>query len=116
LISSEWREKHPEVAIVRVEQLYPLPLNELEAIWKRYSKTVNQIVWAQEEPKNMGAWEYMGYRLKKLVGIDTPVNYVGRRRSSSPAEGSKTVWQYNQNLITEYTFTWDFDRAKADDD
>lgn len=113
LINSEWREKHPEVAIVRIEQLYPLPVDALKAIWNRYYRTVRQIVWAQEEPKNMGAWGYIGYRLKKLVGMGWPVNYVGRRGSSSPAEGSKTVWQYNQSVVVRYAFEWDFSRPNG---
>jgi len=112
LIDSAYREQYPEVALVRVEQLYPFPVEPLTEIWERYPN-VKQIVWAQEEPKNMGAWEFMGYRLKKLVGMDTPVNYVGRRRSSSPAEGSKTAWKVNQSMITEYTFNWDFEKGKA---
>jgi 2-oxoglutarate dehydrogenase E1 component len=107
LVESEWREKHPDVAVVRIEQLYPFPDAELKQILTKYTK-VKQIVWAQEEPKNMGAWEFMGYRLKKLVGINLPVNYVGRRRSSSPAEGSKTAHSVNQAMITEYAFNWKF--------
>lgn len=107
LVTSEWREKHSEVAVVRVEQLYPFPDVAFRTILDKY-KHINQIVWAQEEPKNMGAWEFMGYRLKKLVGINLPVNYVGRRRSSSPAEGSKTAYNVNQAMITEYAFTWKF--------
>lgn len=107
LMGSEWRTQHPEVAIVRVEQLYPFPHEELQAIFSKYAQT-QQIVWAQEEPKNMGAWEFMQYRIKKMVGIGTPVNYVGRRRSSSPAEGSKTAYQINQANIVKYVFTWQF--------
>ncbi|MGJ3239856.1 MAG: 2-oxoglutarate dehydrogenase E1 component [Anaerolineae bacterium] len=112
LTRADFREQYPHVAIVRVEQLYPLPVAELSAIITRYPN-VNQIVWAQEEPKNMGAWDYMEYRLKKLVGMGVPVNYVGRRRSSSPAEGSKTAWAINQSMITEYTFDWDFKTKSA---
>lgn len=108
LMDSEWRDKHPEVAVVRVEQLYPFPAQRLDEIIKRYTN-VKQIVWAQEEPKNMGAWDFMNYRLKKLVGRGLPVNYVGRRRSSSPAEGSKTAYNVNQGMITEYAFNWKFD-------
>lgn len=108
LMDSEWREKSPNVAVVRVEQLYPFPAKQLDEIVKRYDKT-QQIVWAQEEPKNMGAWEFMNYRLKKLVGRNMPVNYVGRRRSSSPAEGSKTAHNVNQGMICEYAFNWKFD-------
>jgi len=109
LINSEWREKHKNVAIVRVEQLYPFPAKKLDEIIKRY-KNVSQIVWAQEEPKNMGGWDFMNYRLKKMVGMSLPVNYVGRRRSSSPAEGSKTAHNVNQGMITEYAFNWKFDK------
>jgi 2-oxoglutarate dehydrogenase E1 component len=108
LVNSEYREQNAQVALIRMEQLYPFPVADLKDIIKRYPN-VEQIVWAQEEPKNMGAWEFMGYRLKKLVGIDTPVNYVGRRRSSSPAEGSSTAHQVNQSMIIEYAFTWKFD-------
>lgn len=107
LVNSEHRAKNPHVALARVEQLYPFPAAELEAVIKRYPN-VEQIVWAQEEPKNMGAWEFMGYRIKKMVGMSLPVNYVGRRRSSSPAEGSRTAHDVNQSMITEYAFTWKF--------
>ncbi|GAB5491002.1 MAG: 2-oxoglutarate dehydrogenase E1 component [Phototrophicaceae bacterium] len=108
LANADFREQYSDVALVRVEQLYPFPVAEMREIVDGYPN-VEQIVWAQEEPKNMGAWEYMGYRLKKLVGMGTPVNYVGRRRSSSPAEGSKTAWAINQSMITEYAFDWDFE-------
>lgn len=110
LLTSEHREKHPHVAIVRIEQLYPLPVADIRAALDRYPN-VKQVVWAQEEPKNMGAWEFMGYRLKKMVGRDIPVNYVGRRRSSSPAEGSRTAHNVNQAMIIEYAFTWDFEQG-----
>lgn len=107
LIGSELREKSPHVAIVRVEQLYPFPAEDIQAVLARYPN-LQQVVWAQEEPKNMGAWDFMQYRLKKLVGRDIPVNFVGRRRSGTPAEGSKTAHQVNQSMIVEYTFNWSF--------
>ncbi len=112
LLKSEHRETYPHVAIVCLEQLYPFPLADLTEIIERYPN-VTQVVWAQEEPKNMGAWEFMGYRLKKLIGIETPVNYVGRRRSSSPAEGSRTAHNVNQAMIIEYTFNWDFAKGQS---
>lgn len=107
LIDSEYRDHYPNVAIVRIEQLYPFPSPDLQAIAARY-KNVKQVVWAQEEPKNMGAWEFMQPRLKRLMGPDIPVDYVGRRRSASPAEGSKTAHQVNQSMIVEYAFNWKF--------
>ena len=108
LITSEHREKYKNVAIVRVEQLYPFAVPEFKSVLERYPN-IKQIVWAQEEPKNMGAFEFIAYRLKKLVGLRIPVNYVGRRRSSSPAEGSKTAHTVNQSMIVEYAFNWKFD-------
>jgi len=109
LVNSEHREANPHVALVRMEQLYPYPVEQLESVLKRYPN-VKQIVWAQEEPKNMGAWSFMSYRLKKMVGMGTPVNYVGRRRSSSPAEGSSTAHSVNQSMIVDYAFTWKFNK------
>lgn len=107
LARADFRDHYLDTAIVRVEQLYPFPVANIQAVLERYPN-VKQIVWAQEEPKNMGAFDYMAYRLKKLVGMGIPVNYVGRRRSSSPAEGSKTAWAINQSMITGYAFDWDF--------
>lgn len=107
LVSSEYRSKHPEVAIVRIEQLYPFPVPELEALYTKYI-SLKEIVWAQEEPKNMGAWEFMSWRLERLVNARLPVNYVGRRRSSSPAEGSLSAHKANQTMIIENAFNWKF--------
>jgi len=107
LAGADYREQYSHVALVRVEQLYPFPASDLREVIERYPN-LSQIVWAQEEPKNMGAFDFMQYRLKKLVGMQIPVNYVGRRRSSSPAEGSKTAWYRNQAMVTEYAFDWDF--------
>ncbi|NDJ55388.1 MAG: 2-oxoglutarate dehydrogenase E1 component [Chloroflexi bacterium] len=109
LLGSEFRDQHPHVALVRVEQLYPFAAEAFETLRKRYKK-VKQIVWAQEEPKNMGAWEFMNYRLRRLYGTKVPINYVGRRRSSSPAEGSRTAHNVNQAMITEYAFNWEFNQ------
>ncbi len=113
LNESETRAQHPEAAVIRVEQLYPLPVDELRAVIERYPNAA-QIVWAQEEPKNMGAWEYISWRLSRLVNNRLPVNYVGRRRSSSPAEGSKTAHAANQAKIVAYAFTWSFDTEQGE--
>ncbi|TVR22339.1 MAG: 2-oxoglutarate dehydrogenase E1 component [Anaerolineaceae bacterium] len=109
LVENEERDKAKHVAVARVEQLYPFPAESLKKVIARYPN-LKQIVWAQEEPKNMGAWEFMNYRIKKMVGIKMPVNYVGRRRSSSPAEGSKSAHQVNQSMIIDYAFNWQFDK------
>jgi 2-oxoglutarate dehydrogenase E1 component len=108
LITSDLPEAHPEVAITRVEQLYPFPIDSLKALFDGYPN-LEEIVWVQEEPKNMGAWEFMNWRLKRLIDGRLPVNYVGRRRSPSPAEGSLTAHTTNQAKIIEFAFSYQFD-------
>ncbi|MBI5937130.1 MAG: 2-oxoglutarate dehydrogenase E1 component [Betaproteobacteria bacterium] len=72
------------VAILRVEQYYPLPDAELRAELARYPNAA-EIVWAQDEPQNQGAWRYMAYHLRALSGQS--VRYAGRPASASPATG-----------------------------
>jgi 2-oxoglutarate dehydrogenase E1 component len=73
------------MAFVRIEQLYPFPELQLNAIFEKYTGAKN-IIWAQEEPENMGAWRYMAMRLRKLdlIGICRPA-------SAATAEGSKEL-------------------------
>ena len=73
-------------AIIRIEQLYPFNKEMLELILSQYSQ-VQKWVWAQEEPRNMGAYTYIKPRLEKVIG--SPIQYAGRKQSSSPAAGSK---------------------------
>ncbi|MEO9256986.1 MAG: 2-oxoglutarate dehydrogenase E1 component [Crocinitomicaceae bacterium] len=73
------------MAFVRVEQLYPFPQKQLDVIFKKYSKAKN-IIWAQEEPENMGAWRYMAMQLATMDLIG-----VTREVSAAPAEGSKEL-------------------------
>ncbi len=74
-----------QIAIVRVERLYPLPEQEISAELARYPRA-DQIVWAQEEPANMGAWPYMALQLRGV--IDREVGLVSLPASSAPAGGS----------------------------
>ncbi len=78
-------QRPPQIAIIRLEQLYPWP-QELGAMVDRYP-SVEDVVWAQEEPKNMGAWTYVTPRLRADVGTVVPLRYVGRPERASPAEG-----------------------------
>ena len=73
-----------EVALIRVEQLYPWPDLELDAFLARYPQ-VSDIVWAQDEPLNQGAWRYAAYPIRMATGIT--LRYAGRPESSSPATG-----------------------------
>ncbi|CAA9356528.1 MAG: 2-oxoglutarate dehydrogenase E1 component, partial [uncultured Gemmatimonadaceae bacterium] len=88
----------PHVALVRVEELYPWPHAELQAVFERYAG-VREVVWAQEEPRNMGAWTYAEPRLRALVGSQLGVRYVGRAERASPAEGYNSAHQVEQARI-----------------
>jgi 2-oxoglutarate dehydrogenase E1 component len=75
-----------DVAIIRIEQLYPFPAEEIRAILQRYPAAC-EVCWVQEEPWNMGAWHDMHRRLLRVAG-DREVGYAGRAAAASPATGS----------------------------
>jgi 2-oxoglutarate dehydrogenase E1 component len=103
LISSEKRTQAEDVAIIRVEQLYPFPRVALGQVLASYTAMV-EIVWLQEEPENMGAWEFVRPLLEELAGDRAPLRYVGRVRSASPSEGSAAWHQLNQKALVEQAF------------
>jgi 2-oxoglutarate dehydrogenase E1 component len=90
--------KERDVAIVRIEQLYPWPGDELKAVFGKFS-SARDWVWVQEESQNMGAWTFAAPRLQELIGA--PFQYVGRDASASPATGSKLVHDQEQNELVE---------------
>lgn len=83
-----------DVAIVRIEQLYPFPTEQLQAVLEPYSH-VKEIVWVQEEPRNQGAWYQIRHRLEGLLQGKQTLGFAGRPSSASPAVGymSKHVAQ-----------------------
>ena len=87
LLAARTARGRDDVALVRIEQLYPLPRTELAAALARYPAATS-LVWAQEEPSNMGAWPFVRIPLDELSGGRMPVRYVGRAESASPATGS----------------------------
>jgi 2-oxoglutarate dehydrogenase E1 component len=100
LVSSEYHESHPEIALVRVEQLYPFPEADLRPVLDRYPK-LEEVSWIQEEPENMGAWEFVSPQLTQLIQDRWPLRYIGRARSSSPAEGSASWHAANQATLLQ---------------
>ena len=102
LVSSEHRARRPDIAICRLEQLYPVPMRELGSTLERYS-AAEEIVWVQEEPENMGAWEFLRPHLVELAGGRT-VRHVARPRSASPAEGSASRHATQQQLLIDRAF------------
>lgn len=103
LIGDERRVAAENVAVVRVEELYPFPVEALTRTLADYPH-LQEVIWVQEEPRNMGAWRYMAPRLRALVGPQRPVAYIGRQRSASPAEGSSDVHAAEQARIVEAAF------------
>jgi 2-oxoglutarate dehydrogenase E1 component len=96
-----------DVALCRVEQLYPFPAEAIQQVMAGYPG-VRDVVWLQEEPENMGAWDFVRPLLEEIIGNRYPLRYIGRARSSSPSEGSGAWHQINQNMLIEQVF----DRAR----
>ena len=90
--------RNPHVALVRVEELYPWPHEDIQRVVDRYP-ALEQVVWAQEEPKNQGAWTYVQPRLRASAGAAVGVRYVGRPERASPAEGFADAHQAEQARI-----------------
>jgi 2-oxoglutarate dehydrogenase E1 component len=86
-----------DIAIVRVEQFYPFPMQALERVMARYKK-IKERIWVQEESLNMGGWTFMDPRLRAL-GL--AVKYVGRDISASPATGSRAMHLREQRELVE---------------
>jgi 2-oxoglutarate dehydrogenase E1 component len=87
-----------EVALVRIEQLYPFPVKKVESMIARY-KNVVDVLWVQEEPQNMGAWTFVRPRLEALLPDPKKLRYVGRRDSGTTAEGSTKAHATEQARI-----------------
>jgi 2-oxoglutarate decarboxylase len=85
-------------AIIRLEQLYSFPWPEARAVLGRYGK-MRQLVWVQEEPRNMGAWSYVEPKLAELAPAGAEVVYLGRPERASPAEGYPAAHVAEQNRI-----------------
>ncbi|WP_127022141.1 2-oxoglutarate dehydrogenase E1 component [Flagellimonas beolgyonensis] len=96
-----------DVALVRVEQLFPLPAEEMRAIIKKY-KNANDIVWAQEEPRNMGAWSFI------LMHLDEARQFrvASRRFYGAPAAGSAVRSKRRHAQVLEYVFDKSKDNMK----
>jgi 2-oxoglutarate dehydrogenase E1 component len=102
LMSSDLRAARADVAVCRLEQLYPLPMRELRALFESYPKA-EEVIWVQEEPENMGAWDFVRPHLIEVAAGRT-VRRVARPRSASPAEGSAARHAINQQALVEQAF------------
>ncbi|NUO40153.1 MAG: 2-oxoglutarate dehydrogenase E1 component [Gemmatimonadaceae bacterium] len=98
------RGNRAEVALVRVDELYPWPGEALAAVVDAYPN-LEDVVWAQEEPKNMGAWTYVAPQLRVATGNMLTIRYVGRPERASPAEGYKEAHDVEQKRIVQDALT-----------
>ncbi|MEX1357634.1 MAG: hypothetical protein WD981_03320, partial [Gaiellaceae bacterium] len=97
LLGHELQAEAPAVGVARIEQLYPFPVEAGRALVGGYPG-LEEIVWAQEEPQNMGAWRTIRHRLEEIAG-EVPVRYVGRPWRASPSEGYPTAHLVEQGRI-----------------
>jgi len=97
-------EEDSRVAIIRLEQFYPYPATLLKELVASYANA-SELVWAQEEPQNMGGWTFMESRLERLLPRCERPRYVGRTASASPATGSYTIHQLEQAKLVEEALT-----------
>jgi len=104
LMTSEHREKHSAIAIARIEQLYLFPVDDVKSVLDGYPN-LEEVVWLQEEPENMGAWEFLQPHLTELTSRRWPLRYISRPRSSSPAEGSSAWHALNQKALIEQAYS-----------
>jgi 2-oxoglutarate dehydrogenase E1 component len=98
LLAHENRTQNDEVAIVRVEMLYPFPEEALKRVLAGYPKA-REVVWVQEEPRNMGAWNYMFPRLSNMLESSIKLDVISRPELSSPATGFWDVYMAEQERI-----------------
>jgi 2-oxoglutarate dehydrogenase E1 component len=103
LLTHATREATPAVAVCRVEQLYPLPVRDILGVIEGYPK-LEEIIWVQEEPENMGAWDFVRPLIEGLAG-GRRFGVVARPRSSSPAEGSAARHAKNQEQLLAQALT-----------
>ncbi len=92
--------ERPPVAVVRVEQLYPWPEEQVDKVLARYP-AATEVVWLQEEPENMGAWTFVHSRLHRLLRNEFSLRHVSRAESGSPATGSAAMHHLEaEDLLT----------------
>jgi 2-oxoglutarate dehydrogenase E1 component len=98
LLERQEADKESGVAVVRIEQLYPFPQNQLDAIVAKY-KNATELVWLQEEPENMGAWSFL---LRTWTNAELKV--IAREASASPATGSHKQHDKEQHSLVDKAF------------
>jgi 2-oxoglutarate dehydrogenase E1 component len=100
LLKARRKDSIRDVALVRIEQLYPFPSEEYEAILNRYINA-REVVWCQEEPQNQGAWYQIRHRLQEILGVRRQVLYAGRAPAAAPATGISKIHEAEQHALID---------------
>jgi len=98
LITADARAEVADLSIARVEELYPFPAGEIAALLQEYP-LLEEVVWVQEEPRNMGALSYLGPRLRTAVPRQIRLRHVARPERASPAEGKNRNHRTSQERV-----------------
>lgn len=101
LVKARDEKKAKDLTIIRIEQLYPFPQKQLNKLLKKYSQLEN-LVWVQEEPENMGAWRF----IKTTTEQASEWKLISRHASASPASGSTKVFEKRQQSIIDQMITY----------
>ena len=86
--------------LISLEMLYPFPKNSLKKIFNGH-KNLKEIIWAQEEPKNRGAWNFIKDRITEILPNSVSLKYIGREPSAASATGSASVHKIQQKRIID---------------
>ncbi len=103
LVKKREEKGHDDVAIIRVEQLYPFPHKAFAAELKKYPN-VSELVWCQDEPQNQGAWFFVQHYIHENMSEGQKLGYAGRAASASPAVGYAHLHQDQQKALVEAAF------------
>jgi 2-oxoglutarate dehydrogenase E1 component len=104
IVGHEERKDVEGVAVARLEQLYPFAVGAYDELLSRYPN-ITELVWAQEEPQNMGAWRAIRHRLEEGLPEEVELRYVGRPWRASPSEGYPTAHLVEQDRIARETLS-----------
>jgi len=100
LLEDAEKRELKDVALVRVEQLYPFPRGEVTAVLDQYP-AAKEVIWCQEEPMNQGAWFQIRHHLQACIGARHSLSYAGRARSPAPAAGHHNTHVAEQSALVE---------------